>query len=203
MITAALRKLSPVHRDVVLSVDVNQIADAPSCAVFTRVGEVDIDEALDISHETEAARCVMQHRLNCGDWCIAGRVDGKLAFYAWVMFGAMEIGARVRPVPNEYAFSYKLHAAPEYRRRGIASAYYAFLKRELSKDGRRDHVVASIAADDEASRRLHVRCGFASLGSVWTMRGTTRAVATDSVVQLVDEADARQSSHPMAMPIRA
>ena len=203
-LASAIRKFSPVRRHLVLAADVSKLADASSRAVFTRIGEVEIDEALDLSQETEDERCLMHHRWNCGHWCVAGRVDGELAFYSWVMFGEMEIGTRVVSVPEAYVYSYKVFTARRFRRQGLASAYFAFLKHELSKNERvlttassnpyalsrrpatRQHLLTTVAADDVASRGLHERCGFSSFGTVWTVRGTDRAMTTNSVALLVE-----------------
>lgn len=211
-LASAIRKFSPLRRHFVLAADVSNLAEAPSRAVFTRIGEVEIDEALDLSEETEDERCLMQHRLNCGHWCVAGRIDGELAFYAWVMFGEMEIGARVVSVPDAYAYSYKVFTARRFRRQGLASAYFAFLKHELSKNERvltsvssnpyevsrrpatRRHLLTTVASDNVASRGLHERCGFSSFGTVWTVRGTDRALTTNSVALLVERTTAARAA---------
>ncbi len=211
-LASAIRKFSPVRRHFVLAADVTKLADAPSRAVFSRIGEVDTDAALDLSQETEDERCLMQHRLTCGHWCVAGRIDGELAFYAWVMFGEMEIGTRVVSIPDAYVYSYKVFTARRFRRQGLASAYFAFLKRELSKNERvltsacsnpydlsrrpatRQHLLTTVAADNVASRGLHERCGFSGFGTVWTVRGTDRALTSNSVAQLVEQTSSTRAA---------
>ena len=183
LITAALRRISPVRRKLVLAAELDRIPEATSCAVFARLREHEIDEALALSNETDEERALMKSRFRRGSILIGGRVDGALAFYAWTMLGEMEIGPQVFPVPPAIAYSYKVFTAPAYRRRGIACAYYSFLRRERPAQKR---VLASIDPTNRASLEAHRRCGFAPFGGTWELRGTERVMASQSIWQLVD-----------------
>ncbi len=180
---ALLRKIALVERTSVLSAELVHIPDATSCAVIARLGECEIDEALELSHETEAERTLMRSRFRCGHVAFGGRVDGAMAFYAWVMLGEMEVGSLIFPIPPSFAYSYKVFTAPAFRHRGIASAYYAMLKRELPGQRR---VLANVAAHNHASYEMHRACGFTKFGSTWQLRGADHAMASQSIRQLID-----------------
>lgn len=59
-----------------------------------------------------------------------------------------------------------VYIAPDYRRRGIASALMEFILEEARKDETIHNVVSVITSGNEASCRLHDRFGFRFCGTI-------------------------------------
>ncbi len=116
--------------------------------------------ALRFSHE----------RLRAGDRLVLGESAGRVVFYAWVMFGHMDLGlGEYAPLSSDRAYTYKLFTVPAARGQGICPAYYTFLKRELRALGYQ-RVVAWIEAANHSSIRAHTRAGFHRVGSILHVR---------------------------------
>ncbi len=117
-----------------------------------------------------AARAFGFERLRAGDRLVLGESAGRVVFYAWVMFGQMDLGrGQYAPIPPGCAYTYKLYTVPAARGRGICPAYYAYLKRELRALGY-SRVIAWVEAGNRSSIRAHVRSGFHRAGCIWHIR---------------------------------
>src|SRR5581483_8169396 len=98
-----------------------------------------------------------------------------VVFYAWVMFGQLDLSCRnYQPLPGDVAYTYKLYTVPAFRGKRICPAYYSFLKRELRAIGFR-RVMAWVEAGNRASIHAHLRAGLAVSGTIWHFRLLGRA----------------------------
>jgi ribosomal protein S18 acetylase RimI-like enzyme len=109
-------------------------------------------------------------RLRAGDRLVLGENAGRVVFYAWVMFGQMDMGlGEYAPLSSDRAYTYKLFTVADARGQGICPAYYVFLKRELRALGYR-RVLAWVEHANYASIRAHTRAGFEIVGCIWHVR---------------------------------
>jgi hypothetical protein len=116
------------------------------------------------------AREFGMERLAAGDRLVVGETGGRIVFYAWVMYGQMDMGLRdYRALPAGSAYTYKLFTVADCRGQRICPAYYEWLKRELREQGY-GRVLAWVVAGNQASIRAHERAGFRQAGTIWHAR---------------------------------
>jgi hypothetical protein len=109
-------------------------------------------------------------RLRAGDRLVLCESSGQIVFYAWVMFGQLDLSCRnYVPLKPGHAYTYKLYTVPAFRGRRICPAYYSFLKRELRAMGFRS-VMAWVEAGNRASLHAHERSGLGKVGTIWHWR---------------------------------
>lgn len=124
---------------------------------------------------SEDAREFGLERLRAGDRFVLCESGGRVAFYAWVMFGQLDLSCRnYRPLAGDVAYTYKLYTVPAFRGRRICPAYYSFLKRELRAMGFRS-VMAWVETGNRASIHAHTRAGLKPVGTIWHWRLAGRA----------------------------
>ena len=132
------------------------IATAP---VAFRFGTRPISDALaspEYSYDT-AARAFGLERLRAGDRLVICESAGRIVFYAWVMFGQMDMGIReFAPLPSDCAYTYKLFTIPDFRGRRVCPAYYTFIRRELRGLGYR-RLFAWMSRQSLLDSRTHPR----------------------------------------------
>ena len=147
-------------------------ADAAAIPATFRYGNASDLRALDApaySYDA-AAREFGLERLRAGDRLVLCESGGRVVFYAWVMFGQMDMGLReYAPLSPDRAYTYKLFTVPDCRGRRICPAYYTFIKRELRPLGYRS-LVAWVEAGNRSSIRAHLRAGFHPAGRIWHIR---------------------------------
>jgi L-amino acid N-acyltransferase YncA len=137
------------------------------------------------------ARVFGLERLRAGDRFVVCESQGQVVFYAWVMFGQLDLSCRnYVPLARDVAYTYKLYTVPAFRGRRICPAYYSFLKRELRGMGFRG-VMAWVEAGNQASIRAHERSGLRRAGTIWHWRllgrshfVTPQAIRTDHAPRL-------------------
>jgi hypothetical protein len=116
------------------------------------------------------ARAFGFERLHAGDRLVLCESGGRVVFYAWVMFGQMDMGCRSYvPLPPGRAYTYKLFTVADCRGRRICPAYYRWIGRELRVEGY-SRLLAWVEAGNHASIRAHVRAGFRRIGCIWHFR---------------------------------
>jgi hypothetical protein len=109
-------------------------------------------------------------RLRAGDRLVLGESSGRVVFYAWVMFGQMDLSCRnYAPLPPDSAYTYKLFTLADCRGQRICPAYYWWIKRELRAMGY-SRLLAWVEAGNDASIRAHTRAGFRRVGCIWHFR---------------------------------
>jgi L-amino acid N-acyltransferase YncA len=134
-------------------------------------GEADLAAmtAPEFGYSAEAREFGME-RLRAGDRFVLCESGGRVVFYAWVMFGQLDLSCRnYVALERDRAYTYKLYTVPSFRGRRICLAYYSFLKRELRAMGFRS-VMAWVAAGNRASLRAHERAGLRPVGTIWHWR---------------------------------
>jgi hypothetical protein len=116
------------------------------------------------------ARHFGYERLRAGDRLVLCEAGGRVVFYAWVMFGQMDMSCRnYAPLPPDCAYTYKLFTVPECRGQRICAAYYDWIRRELRAQGY-GRLLAWIEAGNHASIRAHGHAGFHKVGCIWHFR---------------------------------
>ena len=119
---------------------------------------------------SEEARRFGRERLRAGDRFVLCEAEGRVVFYAWVMFGQLDLSCgHYAPLSADRAYTYKLYTVPACRGLRICPAYYSFLKRELRALGF-GRVLAWVEAGNRASIRAHMRAGFQPVGTIWHFR---------------------------------
>jgi hypothetical protein len=134
-------------------------------------GETDLRAmtAPELGYSAEAREFGLE-RLRAGDRFVLGESDGRVVFYAWVMFGQLDLSCRnFVPLPPDRGYTYKLYTVPAFRGHRICPAYYSFLKRELREMGFRC-VMAWVEAGNKASIRAHWHSGLRPVGMIWHWR---------------------------------
>jgi hypothetical protein len=145
---------------------------APTVPLEFRYGTADDLRALaDPEYQYDAAgRAFGAERMAAGDRLVLGESAGRIVFYAWVMYGQMDMGLRdYKPLRTNQAYTYKLFTRADCRGQRICPAYYEWLKRELRGAGY-DAVFAWVEAGNRASIRAHERAGFRQAGTIWHAR---------------------------------
>jgi hypothetical protein len=113
------------------------------------------------------ARQFGYERLRAGDRLVICESGGRVVFYAWVMFGQMDMSCRnYAPVPPDCAYTYKLFTVPDSRGQRICPAYYEWIRQELRALGY-GRLLAWVEAGNHASIRAHTRAGFHKAGCIW------------------------------------
>ncbi len=108
-------------------------------------------------------------RMDQEDSLVVGESNGEVVFYAWLMYGQIDLDQRVYiPCFQEIAYSYKVFTVESARGRHICAAYYSFIKKRLLEAGY-SRLVCRIAPANTASIRAHVGTGFRPVGRLWTM----------------------------------
>jgi L-amino acid N-acyltransferase YncA len=151
-------------------------ADAPAAAagipLSFRYGDAPDLRALEsTAHQyDDPARSFGFERLRAGDRLVLGESAGRVVFYAWLMYGRMDLGVReFVELPPDCAYTYKLFTVPDCRGRRICPAYYTWITRELAALGYR-RLLAWVEAGNEASIQAHRRAGFRPSGRIWHVR---------------------------------
>jgi hypothetical protein len=116
------------------------------------------------------ARHFGYERLRLGDRLVLCESGGRVVFYAWVMFGQMDMSCRnyVALAPD-CAYTYKLFTVPDCRGQRICPAYYQWIRQELRELGY-GSLLAWVEAGNHASIRAHTRAGFRKVGCIWHLR---------------------------------
>ena len=119
-----------VRRRIVLAMDLQPGIRrlSPKADVHFRWGSPDDLESLDLDNHAyaEPARASGRQRFAAGDRFTLGILDGKVVFYAWLMYGQMDLDfERLTPATPDEAYSYKVFTSPKYRGLGICPAYYS------------------------------------------------------------------------------
>ena len=116
------------------------------------------------------ARAFGLERLRAGDRLVLSEIAGRVVFYAWVMFGQMDLGCRnYVPLPPDRAYTYKLFTVADCRGRRICPGYYRWISGELRTQGY-GRLLAWVEAGNHASIRAHTRAGFRPMGCIWHFR---------------------------------
>jgi L-amino acid N-acyltransferase YncA len=134
-------------------------------------GEADLAAmtAPEFGYSAEAREFGLE-RLRAGDRFVLCESGGRVVFYAWVMFGQLDLSFRnYVPLAPGRAYTYKLYTVPAFRGRRICPAYYSFLKRELRAMGFRS-VMAWVEKGNRASIHTHQRSGLRPVGTIWHWR---------------------------------
>jgi RimJ/RimL family protein N-acetyltransferase len=167
-VRAEVRELAAVDKKLVLSMPIP--ADCSSALALPFSFELgdrgQVEEVGRLSGETRRELRYMRERLDRGDRFFIGRCAGQLAFNAWLMFGEMELGGKIRNLAPDVAYSYKVFSAPAFRRFGLARGYYAFVLPYLAQLGFR-RLICHVRHDNLASMRLHQSVGFRCVGVIW------------------------------------
>jgi L-amino acid N-acyltransferase YncA len=125
--------------------------------------------APDLGYSAEA-REFGRERLRAGDRFVLCEAEGRVVFYAWVMFGQLDLSCRnYVPLTRDRAYTYKLYTVPSFRGRRICPAYYTFLKGQLREMGFRT-VMAWVETGNKASIHAHQRSGLRAVGTIWHWR---------------------------------
>jgi hypothetical protein len=166
---------------------------------FRYGGAADLDALAspEYSYDT-AARDFGLERLRAGDRLVIGESAGRIVFYAWVMFGHMDMGIRdFAPLPPDCAYTYKLFTIPDSRGRRICPAYYTFIRRELRGLGYR-RLFAWVEAGNRSSIRAHTRAGFRIAGCIWHLRFLFRSypILCGDLARPVDSGQEVAPVHP-------
>jgi len=133
---------------------------------FGREADLTALTAPEFGYSTEA-REFGRERLRAGDRFVVCEADQRVVFYAWVMFGQLDLSCRnyLQLAPDR-AYTYKLYTVPSFRGRCICPAYYSFLKGWLKEMGFRS-VMAWVEAGNKASIHAHERSGLRPAGTIW------------------------------------
>jgi Acetyltransferase (GNAT) family len=116
------------------------------------------------------ARQFGYERLSAGDRLVLCENGGRVVFYAWLMFGQMDLSCRnYAPLPPNCAYTYKLFTVSDCRGRRICAAYYHWIRREL-RDLGYTRLLAWVEAGNRASIHAHTRAGFRRAGCIWHFR---------------------------------
>lgn len=115
---------------------------------------------LDLEPKTLAERQSWfdQHNVNHHPLYVA-EVDGRVAGY-------VSLSAYREKEAYRSTVELSVYIAPDFRRRGIASALMDFILEEARGDETIHNVVSVITSGNEASCRLHRRFGFRFCGSI-------------------------------------
>jgi len=164
-------RLASVRRKLLLEAPTAPAEDANSDATFRYGDAVDLYTLAAPEYQyDEAARRFGHERIEAGDRLVVGEIGGRIVYYAWVMYGQMDMGMRdYAPLRADQAYTYKLFTVADCRGRGICPAYYEWLKRELRDAGYRS-VLAWVEPGNRASLRVHERAGFRQAGTIWHAR---------------------------------
>lgn len=136
---------------------------------YGTAGDLDFLAAPEFQYDVEARGFGLE-RMAAGDRLVIGERGGRIVFYAWVMYGQMDMGLRdYAPLSPSQAYTYKLFTVSDCRGQRICAAYYDWLKRALSAAGYRS-VLAWIEAGNRPSIRAHERAGFRQTGTIWHAR---------------------------------
>jgi L-amino acid N-acyltransferase YncA len=145
------------------------VAAVPVTFRYGRAADLETLAAPEYAYDA-AARAFGLERLRAGDRLVLCESAGRIVFYAWVMFGQMDMGLReYASLSPARAYTYKLFTLPDSRGQRICPAYYTFIKRELRALGYRS-LVAWVEAGNRASIRAHKRAGFRVVGCIWHIR---------------------------------
>jgi L-amino acid N-acyltransferase YncA len=164
-------RLASVRRKLLLEAPTASTGNARSDATFRYGDAVDLYALAAPEYQyDETARRFGHERLAAGDRLVIGELAGRIVYYAWIMYGQMDMGLReYKPLRQDQAYTYKLFTVADCRGRGICPAYYNWLKRELREAGYRS-VLAWVEAGNRPSLRVHDRAGFRQAGTIWHAR---------------------------------
>lgn len=108
-------------------------------------------------------------RLRQGDSLVLGESAGEVMFYAWLMYGQMEVDEGMFvPLAGDVAYSYKVFTVARARGLRICSAYYSHIRRLLHAQGR-DRLICRVTIGNISSIRAHMRTGFQPAGRLWKL----------------------------------
>jgi hypothetical protein len=164
-------RMASVRRKLLFECPTDDARPVSSPATFRYGDTVDLHALAAPEYEyDEAARAFGGERRAAGDRLIIGESAGRIVFYAWIMYGRMDMGLRdYKPLRPDQAYTYKLYTVADARGQRICPAYYEWLKCELRLAGFRS-VFAWIEAGNRASIRAHERAGFRKAGTIWHAR---------------------------------
>jgi hypothetical protein len=164
-------RIASVRRKLLFECATNDERDVSAAVAFRYGGAGDLDRLAAPEYQYDSsARGFGLERLAAGDRLVLGEVDGRVVFYAWVMYGQMDMGLRdYKALRPDQAYTYKLFTVGDCRGRRICPAYYEWLKRELGAAGF-SKVLAWVEAGNRASIRAHERAGFRQAGTIWHAR---------------------------------
>ncbi|MCP4933762.1 MAG: GNAT family N-acetyltransferase [bacterium] len=131
----------------------------------------DVLEIIDqINPMSEQERSFASNRLDAGDKAVIGYGHGLPVFYGWLMFGEIEMTYGVfLPVPESITFSYNLFTKSSYRRRGLMTGFYEFVRNELKL--KENHTLyVGISVRNAASINAHLKNGFEKNGYFYTIK---------------------------------
>lgn len=154
-----------------------------SCPVAFRLGgPADLHAFTKETHDYENAHKQFGlERLERGDSLIVGELDGEVVFYAWLMYGQMDLDQNVCiPTVPDAAYVYRAFTVSRARGLGICGASYGYSKGLLLTGGYR-RLICRIAPRNAASIQAHARVGFERCGVLWKM------VAPGHVIYYADE----------------
>lgn len=164
-------RMASVRRKLLFECPTSDARLVPAPVTFRYGDAVDLHSLAAPEYQyDEAARAFGGERRAAGDRFVVGESGGRIVFYAWVMYGQMDMGLRdyalLRP---DQAYTYKLYTVADCRGQRICPAYYEWLRRELRGAGYRS-VFAWVEAGNRASIRAHERAGFHQAGTIWHAR---------------------------------
>jgi hypothetical protein len=108
-------------------------------------------------------------RLNRGDSLAIGESCGETVFYAWLMYGRVDLDQRVIvPTVADVVYSYRVFTIAEARRHRICAAYYSHIRTLLARSGYRE-LVCRVGCSNAGSIRAHNVAGFRAAGRVWKL----------------------------------
>lgn len=144
------------------------VPDRPADLKFRLGGPSDLQALSADLHEYGAAEKRFGfHRIEQGDSLIIGESGGDVVFYAWLMYGKMDVDMGVIvPLDEKVAYSYKVFTVAHARGLRICSAYYSHIQAWLCTQGY-DRLICRIAAGNTPSVHAHARAGFQQVGRLW------------------------------------
>lgn len=159
-----------VTRSVVFQVscDSNAGLSESSLVTFRRGGRADLEAFTEETHDYgKAEKKFGFERLERGDSLMIGESGGGVVFYAWLMYGQMDLDEDVCiPITPEAAYSYRVFTIQHARGLRVCAAYYTFLKKFLAGRGY-GRLICRITPHNTASIRAHARVGFKRCGLLW------------------------------------
>ena len=144
----------------------------PRIPVKFRFGDFSDVAKLDIAHyeyDSEAKQFAMD-RLQNGDKVIFGEYQGRIVYYMWIMFNAMDIDYRnYIPISSDRIYAYKRFTVKEYRGMSIAPAAYSFILDNLKLRGC-EKLLGILDSRNIPSIRSTIKLGYYSIGNIYKIR---------------------------------
>ena len=165
-------------RHVLLATDLQAPVEpvSPRIPVAFRFGSLEDIERLDEHRHAydEAAKALARRRITAGDRVMLGIHEGAVVFYAWLMYGQMDLDTeRLLPTSPEKVYSYKVFTSPKQRGLKICPAYYGHIRRLLQQEGYRV-LLCQVRSANEPSLKAHRQAGFTQVGQFWEIQAGGR-----------------------------